>query len=103
MTPELLELASMASLLMATMAALFAYLSFLRARRNKGEPLPLTKFDAMQLLRTETDSLKAASDERERRIGKKLEDDLARLGVETNQNRDTLRKLVEDKLEDAIA
>lgn len=63
-TPENIALASLG---MATVAAFFALLSFLRSFR-RGNSSALTKFDAMQLMRGETDALKAAGDERERRM-----------------------------------
>ena len=124
-----------ASLVMATIAAFFATLACLRARRTGGVAA-LSKFDAMQLLRTETDTLKADGDERERRmvtglanltidrakdfsaridrfisqidgraetLAQKFNGDLAQLGADAIQHRDAVRRLVEEKLADAIA
>ena len=124
-----------ASLLMATAAALFAFLAFASSLRRR-KTSALTKFDAMQLLRGETDTLKSDGDERERRmvtglataiiertrdfgakidrfvsqidsraeiVGEKLKTDLAQLSSEANQTRESLRKLVEEKLGDSMA
>jgi hypothetical protein len=124
-----------ASLLMATIAAFFAFLAFVGAWRRK-KSSALTKFDAMQLLRSETDTLKSDGDERERRmvtglataiiertkdfgaridrfvaqidtrndmVWDKLKSDLTQLGTEANQNRESLRRLVDEKLADSIA
>lgn len=147
-----LGLLAFGSLLMATLAAIFAFLSFLKSR-SKNPFDALTKIDAIQILRAETDTLKAAGDDQSRKlrleinenlsafqtntvnvvsslsnnitdkirdfgerldrstkqidvriegIGEKLNVDLAQLGIEANQNRDHLRKIVEDKLEDSI-
>ena len=124
-----------ASLLMATIAAFFAFLAFVGSWR-RGKSTALTKFDAMQLLRGETDTLKSDGDERERRmvtglataiiertrefgakidrfvsqidsraeiVSDKLKTDLAQLGTDANQGRDSLRRLVDEKLADSIA
>jgi DNA anti-recombination protein RmuC len=131
-TPEYL---ARASLLMATIAAFFAFLAFVCSWRRR-KTSALTKFDAMQLLRSETDTLKSDGDERERRmvtglataiidrtkdfgakidrfvtqidgraeiIWDKLKTDLAQLSTDTSQNRDAMRRLVEEKLTDSIA
>lgn len=124
-----------ASLLMASIAAFFAFLAFIFACRKR-KSSALTKIDAMQLLRSETDMLKSDGDERERRmvtglataiiertkdfgaridrfvtqidtraeiVSDKLKNDLAQLGTDANQSRDSLRRLMDEKLADSVA
>ena len=78
MTPEMLGICA---LLMATIAALFAFLTYLGSRTPS-----LSKVDAMQLLRAETDRLKAAHEERERRLDKKLDIDFAHVEIEVKNH-----------------
>lgn len=140
-------------MLLAFASALFALLAYLTVRRTRNVDA-LTKIDAIQILRSETDNIKSSSDEHSRSlrkeindtlvnfqestvtavgtlsvnindrlrdfgtrlhdsanqietrvegIGIKLNNDLAQQGTEANANRDALRRLVEERLNDATA
>jgi DNA recombination protein RmuC len=98
-------------------------LALLAMQHGTNAGLALTEAQLAELLRTESDRMRAANEEQVRglrqelgdrldkgiraiddratAIGKKLDGDLARMGDEAMQNRDVLRKSVEDKLDSA--
>ena len=86
--------------ILAAVGTLFAWLTYQQVSRNKASPEALTKIDAIQIWRAETDTLKSAGDEQARNLRKEIGDNLAKYQESTVSVVDKLSNSITEKTRD---